>query len=96
MRKILEVICIYKATFDEDWPKYFNKLDNTTKERIAKKIKKILEFPKKRHLRQKANFFVDETGQHRILYRVFDENNEARFYFAGSHKEYEKWYRQFF
>ncbi|MEW6294808.1 MAG: hypothetical protein AB1467_00750 [Candidatus Diapherotrites archaeon] len=90
------MIAIYKATYDEDWPKYFNDLDNTVKERVAKKIQKILEFPKKRHLGQKAKFFVDEVGQCRILYRVFDETNEVRFYFVGNHKEYEKWYKQYF
>ncbi len=90
------MISIYIESFDEKWPEYFAKLDDTIKERIAKKIKKILEFPKKRHLGQKANFFVDEVGQHRIIYRVFNETNEVRFYFVGNHKEYKRWYKQFF
>jgi mRNA-degrading endonuclease RelE of RelBE toxin-antitoxin system len=90
------VISIYKATFDEDWPKYFDRLDDETKERVSKKIKKILEFPEKRHLKGNAKFFIDEIGQNRITYRIFKENEEARFYFVGNHKEYEKWYRQFF
>ncbi|MFH1588448.1 MAG: type II toxin-antitoxin system RelE/ParE family toxin [Candidatus Diapherotrites archaeon] len=90
------MIPIYKSFYDEDWPKYFSKLDNTLKERVVKKISKIIEFPKKRHLGKKAKFFVDEIGQHRIIYRVFDETNEIRFYFVGSHKEYEKWFKQFF
>ena len=87
---------MYNATFDEDWPKYFDKLDNQLKERIAKKIKKILEHPKKRHLTGNAKYFVDEIGQHRIAYRVFESSNEARFYFVGKHKEYEKWYKKQF
>ncbi len=90
------MIGIYKATFDEKWPDYFAKLDNTIKERVAKKIKKILEFPQKRHLKKGARFFVDEIGQNRMVYRVFEENKEARFYFVGNHKEYERWYRQYF
>ena len=90
------MIGIYTATFDEKWPEYFAKLDNTIKERVAKKIKKILEFPQKRHLKKGARFFVDEIGQNRIVYRVFEENKEARFYFVGNHKEYERWYRQYF
>ena len=90
------MITIYRESFDEKWPEYFEKLDNTVKERVAKKIKKILEFPKKRHLSQGARFFVDQIGQNRIVYRVFDENKEARFYFVGNHKEYEKWYKQLF
>lgn len=90
------MISIYRATFDEDWPKYFEKIDNPVKERVAKKIKEILEFPQKRHLKKSAKFFVNEIGQHRIVYRVFEENKEVRFYFIGNHKEYEKWFKQFF
>lgn len=90
------MILIFKVTYDEDWPRYFNKIDNTIKERVAKKINKIVEFPKKRHLKQGARFFVDEIGQHRILYRIFDEMKEVRFYFVGNHKEYQKWFRQYF
>ena len=90
------MIDIYNAGYDEDWPEHFNKLDSGIKERVVKKIKKVLEFPKKRHLRQTAKFFVDEVGQYRILYRVFDETNEIRFYFVGTHKEYEKWYKAYF
>ena len=47
-------------------------------------------------MRQTAKFFVDEVGQYRILYRIFDETNEIRFYFVGTHKEYEKWYMAYF
>lgn len=90
------MIGIYNASYDEEWPKYFDRLDNTIKERVAKKIKKILDFPEKRHLKKGAKYFVDETGQYRILYRIFEENKEVRFYFVGNHKEYEKWYKQFF
>lgn len=70
-------------------------LDNTIKERISKKIKKILQFPEKRHFKT-VGFFVDEVGQYSIVYRVFKDSKEVRFYFAGDHKDYEKWYKQFF
>ena len=86
---------MYNAGFDQDWPKYFLPLDKSVKERVAKKIAKILEYPTKRHLK-KSLFFVDEVGQYRIIYRVFDENERVRFYFVGNHKEYERWYRQDF
>ncbi len=59
-----------------------------------KKIKNILLYPEKRHL-MRSSFFVDEVGQYRIIYRVSDETR-VRFYFVGTHKEYEKWYRQDF
>jgi len=47
-------------------------------------------------LKGNARFFVDEIGQQRIVYRVFDETNAVRFYFVGNHKDYERWYRQYF
>jgi mRNA-degrading endonuclease RelE of RelBE toxin-antitoxin system len=86
---------MYEAEFDQDWPGYFQPLANDIKERIAKKIRKVLEYPQRRHLKE-ASFFVDEVGQYRIVYRVFEENKRVRFYFVGSHKEYEKWYKQAF
>ncbi|MBU2100294.1 type II toxin-antitoxin system RelE/ParE family toxin [Candidatus Micrarchaeota archaeon] len=87
---------MYKATFHKDWPDYFDKLENTVKEHVSKKIQKILEHPKKRHLGGGAKYFVDEIGQHRILYMVFEEKQEVRFFFVGNHKEYEKWYKNLF
>ena len=87
---------MYNATFDEDWIGFFQKLDGTMKERVAGKIGKILEHPQKRHLKKGARFFVGEAGQNRIVYRVFEDSMEVRFYFVGNHKQYKKWYRQFF
>ncbi len=86
---------MYISTFDEAWSTYFEALENYLKERVAKKIKNILAFPQKRHLKG-ATFFVDEIGQYRLIYRVFEETNEVKFYFVGNHKEYEKWYKQLF
>lgn len=90
------MIAMYGEKFDQDWPKYFRKLDNQTKERVAKKLRNILEHPHKRHLKKGARFFVNEIGQYRIIYRIFEQNKTVRFYFIGKHKEYEKWCKQFF
>jgi len=87
---------MYIAIFDEYWPKHFDRLNNEIKERTANKIKKILDYPQKRHLKKGAKYFVDEIGQYRIVYYVFEETKEVKFYFIGNHKEYEKWYKQFF
>jgi mRNA-degrading endonuclease RelE of RelBE toxin-antitoxin system len=87
---------MHAATFHQDWSVYFDKLEDTVKERVVKKIRKIIEYPQKRHLGGRANYFVDEVGQYRILYMVFDEKKEVRFYFVGNHKDYERWYKQFF
>lgn len=74
------------------WPEYFESLGEEIKERVVKKINKILEYPIKRHLK-KSSFFVDEVGQYRIIYRVLEETKTVRFYFVGNHKKYEKFYR---
>jgi len=87
---------MYSAEFDQYWIELFKKLDNKTKEKTAKKIARILEFPQKRHLKKGADFFVAEIGQHRITYRVFEKSKLVRFYFVGNHKEYEKWYKKLF
>ncbi len=71
---------MYVSAFDEKWHDYFNNSHKDIKERIAKKIKKILAYPQKKHMSGKAKYFVDEVGQHRIVYRVFEENKEVRFY----------------
>jgi len=82
---------MYSAAFEGGWQDYFGKLEKTLKERALKKIAKILEHPQKRHLRKGARYFVGEIGQYRIVYRVYEEMNEVRFYFIGGHKEYGKW-----
>ncbi len=86
----------YIATYDEDWNRYFNKQSRELKIRIVKKISKVLEYPAKRHLKSGANFFVDEIGQYRLLYRIFEDTKQVNFYFVGDHKEYEKYYLDFF
>ncbi|MDE1825589.1 MAG: hypothetical protein KGH61_04490 [Candidatus Micrarchaeota archaeon] len=88
------MIDTYKAEYDQEWPGYFKPLDEGIKLRVARKVGKILNYPIKRHLK-KSLFFVDEVGQYRIVYRIL-EDNIVRFYFVGTHKEYEKWYRQGF
>lgn len=85
-------MCMYEAEYDQDWVEFFDKLSNGLKIRVAKKIGKIIKYPNKRHLK-KSSFFVDEVGQYRITYMVFDKIKKVRFYFVGTHKEYEKWYK---
>lgn len=86
-------IITYTVDYDEKWFEHFERLDHALKERVAKKIGKILEYPQKRHM-HKISFFVAEMGQYRLAYRIFEENRKVRFYFVGTHKEYEKWYKQ--
>ena len=75
--------------------KIFWKTWTHTQIRVVRKIAKILKYPRKRHLHIPV-FFVVEIGQYRLTYRVFEETGEVRFYFVGTHKEYEKWCREQF
>lgn len=82
---------MYHASFAEAWPGLFDALEPMIQDRVAKKIEKILEYPEKRHL-HRSDYFVDEIGSYRIVYRVFNETAIVRFYGVFDHKAYEKWY----
>jgi len=87
---------MYSLEFDVDWNKYFLVLPEVIKIRVLKKIDNILQEPHKRHLEGAARFFVDEVGQYRLAYRIFENILLVKFSFVGKHKEYEKWYKSFF
>lgn len=86
---------MYASEFDEDWVLHFDRLDNSVKIKIAKKVNNILGYPYKRHLKKSAKFFVTEVSQYRIVYSVFEDDKKVRFYFVGKHKDYENWHKQF-
>lgn len=86
---------MYSQEYDSAWAEHFAELSPDMKERVAKRIKKILEQPSKRHLKGSAKFFVAEAGQYRIVYRIINLEQKVRFYFVGTHKDYENWYGQF-
>lgn len=82
---------MYKPEFDVQWKGQFECLAPAIKERVAKKLKQILNGLPGRHLKHGSNFFVEEIGQYRICY-ISDEKKKIRcFCFVGDHKEYEKW-----
>ena len=81
----------FEPEFHDGWEKYFDNLPEDIKPRVAKKISRILEGLPGRHLRFGVDFFVEEVGQYRICYKSFNDRKIRRFYFAGNHKEYEKW-----
>ncbi len=87
---------MYVLELDPMWEDYFLTLPEVIKIRVLKKIDNILYEPHKRHLTGNAKFFVDEVGQYRLTYFVFEDTKIVRFYFIGKHKEYEKWYNSFF
>jgi len=59
-----------------------------------KKIQQLKTLAKARHLKKGLPYFVVETGQYRICFK--EEGNLRTIHFAGNHKQYQKWYKQFF
>ena len=84
---------VYVPLFEPGWKWRFEKLDNSVKLRIAKKVKQIINGLPGRHLERGLPYIVEEVDQYRICYRSDEEGKTRRFYFVGDHKKYEKWYK---
>ncbi|MFA5246364.1 MAG: hypothetical protein WC408_00550 [Candidatus Micrarchaeia archaeon] len=82
----------YKVTVNEAVEKKLQKMDNAISERLIRLIARMRSTEPGRHLKHGLDFFVEEEGQYRIVFRF--TNQEKRIHFAGDHKEYEKWYRK--
>lgn len=82
---------MFEIVLGEGWDEYFLKLDNSQQERIWKRIQKLKDLPSTRHLKHGLPFFVLETGQYRICYEEYSNIRKIRF--AGTHKQYENWYK---
>ena len=65
-------------------------LDKPVRERLIRRIARMGNEPAGRHLRHGMGFFVEESGQYRIVYTC--DCGVKSIYFVGSHKDYEKWY----
>lgn len=81
---------MYELDFKEDWDKYFRKMNKELQTKIWKKIQQLQKLESARHLKSGLPFFVVETSQYRITFRQV--GNRRTIWFAGNHKQYEKWY----
>ncbi len=84
----------YKIKYAPGWDIYYSKMDNSQRIPIAKKVKKLKQKKKKRHLYYGLPFSVDEVNQYRIVYKTFEKEKFVRIYFIGDHKQYEKWLKK--
>ncbi|MFA5382536.1 MAG: hypothetical protein WC356_05170 [Candidatus Micrarchaeia archaeon] len=84
----------YKIKYALGWDMHYSKMDNSQRIPIAKKIKKLKQKKKTRHLHYGLQFSVDEVNQYRIVYKIFEKEKFVRIYFIGNHKQYEKWLRE--
>ncbi len=85
------MIFLFELHFADGWDFFYSKMDSTEKERLWKKIQQLKTLEKPRHLKRGLPYFVVETGQYRITFK--EEGNKRTVYFAGNHKQYEKWYK---
>ncbi|MDO8627868.1 MAG: hypothetical protein Q7K42_05355 [Candidatus Diapherotrites archaeon] len=86
----------YSVLVEGSAQRQLEKLDKSIQIIIVKKLVQMESKKIGRHLKHGSPFFVEEIGQYRIAFKVLDANKEKKVYFIGDHKEYEKWYNQFF
>lgn len=84
----------YTISFAPNWDEYFSKMDKSTQATIWKKIEKQKNETKTRHLKHGIEFYVIESGQYRIVLKIGEKEKTKKVYFAGNHKQYEKWYKK--
>ncbi|MFH1246938.1 MAG: hypothetical protein V1644_01025 [Candidatus Micrarchaeota archaeon] len=78
---------------ESDAEEQLDKLDNSVRIRILKKLKQMEIKDEARHLEKGLPYFVEEVGQYRIAFILKSETSEKQIVFIGDHKEYEKWIR---
>jgi len=81
----------YVLDFHKKWDEYFQKLDLSVKKRLFKKILKLQEPVPARHLKHGLPYFVLESKQYRICFTRNESKKLVKLFFAGTHKDYEKW-----
>ncbi|MEK6924106.1 MAG: hypothetical protein AABW54_02625 [Candidatus Micrarchaeota archaeon] len=82
----------YEIEYEPGWDKYFTKLDQSVQERILNKIVQLQTGIQSRHLKHGLPYFVEEIGAYRLVYAE-EEPRMRVIIFAGSHKDYEKWFK---
>ena len=85
----------YSIIFLPGWDRHFSKMDKSVQDVIWKKIQKQKEETPARHLQHGVEFFVAEAGQYRIVLKINELEKSKAVHFAGSHKQYEKWLKEF-
>lgn len=83
----------YTLIFKPDWDKHYSKMDKSVQTIIWKKIQQQKNETKTRHLKHGVEFYVVETGQHRIAIKINEKENTKTIHFVGNHKQYEKWFK---
>lgn len=83
----------WKVRLKPGWDIHFKKFDMGIREQIMKKLDQM-EQPLLARGLHSSRYQVEESGQYRIAFRQDEETRTKEVHFVGSHKQYEKWYRQ--
>ncbi len=81
----------WKLVFKKGWDKNFEKLDNSTQQRILKKFEQMKQPLQARGLKA-SKIVVEEVGQYRIAFYQNEKKQQKEIHFVGNHKQYERWY----
>jgi len=85
-----------KTGFSEKAEKELDEMDKSLRELFIKHAEKIVSMLPKRHMRFGLPFNVEEvTRQARMVYSM-EEETCCILHCFKNHKEYERWYKQFF
>ncbi len=85
---------MFQIDFAEEWYKYWKKVPKNLNTLLLNRLKNLKEERTFRHLKLGLPYFVMEIDQYRVCF--IEENQLRTLVFIGDHKEYEKWYSQFF
>ena len=81
----------FKIDFDSDLDKYYSKLDNSIRIRIAKRLLILKEDRNFRRLKFGLPHYVVEFGQYRVVFTEDNHKRKRTLVFVGTHKYYERW-----
>ncbi|MFH0817291.1 MAG: hypothetical protein V1909_01520 [Candidatus Micrarchaeota archaeon] len=85
---------LYTLDFADDWDVYFKRFDKSVQGKITKKILHLKQPHSSRHMKHGLPFLVEDVGGYRIVFIVIEKEMMKRIEFVGTHKQYEKWYRE--
>ena len=81
----------FKFEFVKGWDRHYSKYNKEIRNKIKKKLRQMKQPLLARGLK-KSKFLVEEVGQYRIAF--YQNENVKEIHFVGTHKQYEKWYKQ--
>ena len=83
----------YRIILHPDAKESLDEMDKSVRLQILKKIHQLeRDDLTSRHLKHGLPFFVEEPGQYRICFTIDEAEKTKTVWFAGDHKQYQKWF----